>query len=180
MTLTLRVRTQLGTWRVTIVNQLETFDDLLHRLEREHDAHFQTRALFQDPNGSIPYPKDATIASGKLVNGHMIYAFVDEEKSGAHESSSLKKSITKDGVIVNQPTTSALKSQAFRPGMLPLRSMKMQWTLNEFISLDDQFVYKVKHQEKSNCSVASIDSSALQKFQTYGRQLDFRTIRLPF
>lgn len=180
MSLTLRVRTQLGTWRVANVNQLETFDNLLHRLEKDHDAYFQTQALFQDANGNLPFPKDATIAGAKLTNGHMIYAFVDEEKSGAHESSSLKKSITKDGVIVNQPTTSALKSQAFRPGMLPLRSMKMQWTLNEFISLDEQFVYKVKHQEKSNCSVATIDSSALQKFQNYGRQLDFRTIRLNF
>lgn len=177
MSITLRVRTQLGTWRINNISLKDTFHDFLHRLEDEYNAYFSRRNIFLDPAGQSSFPNDMTIGEAKLTNGHMVYAFVEEEKCGAHEASTAKKAITKDGVIVNQNTSSALKTQGFRPGMLPLRSMKMQWTLNEFISLDEQFVYKIKHQEKSSCSVVSIDSSALQMFQNYGRQLDFRSIR---
>ncbi len=62
-------------------------------------------------------------------------------------------------------------------GMLPLRSMKMQWTLNEFVSLDEQFQYKIKAPEKGICKLASIDSTAIEEFQNYMRNFDFRIMR---
>ncbi|RYH11884.1 hypothetical protein EON65_38615 [archaeon] len=74
----------------------------------------------------------------------------------------------------------ALKSTGFRPGMLPLRSMKMHWTLNEFVSLDEQFVYKVKAQEKSLCTLASIDATALSNFQNHIHQFGFRSMRIGY
>lgn len=107
----------------------------------------------------------------------MIYAEVDENKVGVHESSTSRKKITKDGHIVSQDVESSLAQSGFRPGMLPLRSMKMQWTLNEFVALDEQFIYKVKAQEKSNCKIASINASSMVSFQNYMRMLDFRSIR---
>ena len=53
----------------------------------------------------------------------------------------------------------------------------MQWTLNEFVSLDEQFQYKIKAPEKGICKLASIDSTAVAEFQNYMRTFDFRVMR---
>ena len=116
----------------------------------------------------------------KLGNGDMIYITVDENKTGIHEASSSRKKITKEGNIISQDISSVLNSSGFRPGMLPLRSMKMQWTLNEFVSLDEQFVYKIKAAEKGLCKLVSVNTSAINDFQNYMRNFDFRVMRLIF
>lgn len=118
-----------------------------------------------------------TVRDAKIPNGHMLYLSIDEDKIGVHEASSGKKQITKDGQIVQQDISSTLKNSGFRPGMLPLRSMKMQWTLNEFIALDEQFEFKIKAQDKSNCGKCSIDSASIQDFQNYMRNFDFQVMR---
>jgi nuclear protein localization family protein 4 len=120
---------------------------------------------------------DMTVKDAGLRNGDMIYAEVDESKVGAHEATTSKKKITKDGQIIMQDTTSELQKSGFRPGMMPLRDMKMQWTLAEFVSLDEQFVYKIKAQDKGICKLASLDSSCMAGFQNYMRSLDFRSLR---
>lgn len=78
---------------------------------------------------------------------------------------------------------SVLNSNGFRPGMLPLRSMKMQWTLDEFLIIDNQFVYKVKAPEKGKgaiCKEVSIDTSSITNFQSYMENFDFRVMRVAF
>lgn len=110
----------------------------------------------------------------------MIFLNIDESKMGVHEASTGKKQITKDGHIIAQDIESSLKSSGFRPGMLPLRSMKMQWTLNEFVALDEQFVYKVKAPEKGICQLVSLDKGSVNDFQSYLRNFDFRVMRLHF
>ncbi len=177
-TLTLRVRTQIGTWRLANVSPQDTFRWLRERLQTEHHATLGRNCFSLDPCGTQSIADDRTVREEKLQNGHMLYVNVDESKVGVHEACTSHKYITKDGKIVHQDAETALKSTGFRPGMLPLRSMKIRWTLNEFVALDEQFVYRVKAQEKSGCSLASLDSSALSGFQTYMRQFDFRTVRL--
>lgn len=110
----------------------------------------------------------------------MLYITVDETKIGIHEDAQSGKRITKEGNIVAQEYTSVSDKQGFRPGMMPLRSMKMQWTLNEFISLDEQFEYKLKVQDKSICNQVSIDTSSLINFQEYMRTFDFQRIRIGY
>ena len=68
----------------------------------------------------------------------MIFATVDESITGVHEQARAKRTITKEGNIVALDYISAAAHSGFRPGMMPLRDMKMQWTLNEFVSLDEQ------------------------------------------
>ena len=121
-----------------------------------------------------------TVGQEGLKNGDMIYIQIDDTKMGVHESSTGKKQITKDGHIVAQDVASSLKSNGFRPGMLPLRSMKMQWTLNEFVALDEQFVYKVKAPEKGICQLVSLDTGAVNAFQSYLRNFDFRVMRFRY
>ena len=177
MSLIIRVRSQVGTWKVKGVRPNDTFADLKERLRTEHDAHFRSSGFSLDPQGRNVLFDDVTIAEAKLGNGDMIFADVDEHKVGAHEAHSGKKTISKDGHILVQAADQAINASGFRPGMLPLRSMKMQWTLKEFVDLDEQFVYKMKAQEKSFCTLASLNSNAIQNFQNYMRNFDFRTLR---
>ena len=173
----IRVRTQIGTWRLKNVSPNDTFSDIRKRLEKEHSADLQGIPFTSDPAGSNSFPDDSTVSQAKLSNGEMIYVMVDEGKTGIHKDSSSRKTIQKDGTIVSQDVTSVFNSSGFRPGMLPLRSMKMQWTLNEFVSLDEQFQYKIKAQEKGMCKLASLNAAAIQDFQTYMFNFDFQVMR---
>jgi nuclear protein localization protein 4 homolog len=132
----IRVRTQLGTWRLKDVQAEETIARLRDRLEREHNTDLQGRPLTKDPAGSEPLADHITVKSAQLRNGDMVYAMVDDQK--VHELAKTKREITKDGNIVALKYSSAAARSGFRPGMLPLRDMKMQWTLNDFIALDEQ------------------------------------------
>lgn len=170
----------MGTWRLSNISPQDSFRSLRERLQEEHHAVLGKNCFSLDPSGSRALSDDDTVRDAKLKNGDMIYAQVDESKVGVHEASTSKKLITKDGKIVHQDAETALKSTGFRPGMLPLRSMKMHWTLNEFVSLDEQFVYKIKSQEKSGCSLASLESTALAGFQSYMRNFDFHTMRVGY
>lgn len=175
--LTLRIRTQVGTWRLSNVSHDDTFRVVRERLEKEHSVVFKSNALSMDPGRTVLLSDDLTAREAGLRNGDMLYAEVDEEKVGAHEQSTGKKKIAKDGKIVIQDTESELQRTGFRPGMMALRDIKMKWTLAEFVSLDEKFTYKIKAQEKSICTKASTDGSAIDSFQNYVRSLDFRSIR---
>ncbi len=173
----IRVRTKVGVWRINDVAGSDTFADLRRRLETEHIADLRDVPFSGDPAGAQLYRDETTVAQAKLANGHMIYAMVDESKVGVHEQSTGHKKITKEGNIVTQDIGTVFNSTGFRPGMLPLRNMKMHWTLNEFISLDEQFQYKVKSPESGVCKKVSIDKAAVQDFQNYMRNFDFRVMR---
>ncbi len=176
--ITLRVRSQIGTWRVQNVSMTDDFRCLRERLQKEHNAEFSRNGFSSDPSGNVIFGDDLTIMEAGLKNGDMIYADVDERKVGVHEATTMKKTITKDGRIMAQEVHTSLQATGFRPGLLPLRSMKMQWTLNEFMQLDEQFVYKVKAQEQSNCTKAVVNEAPLRDFQQYLRAYDYRMIRL--
>eukprot|EP01032_Pedospumella_encystans_P013179 gene13179-15190_t len=157
-----------------------TFAQLRARFEEEHKVDLKSVALTADPAGSQPYRDDQTVGQANLSNGHMIYAMVDMEKVSVHTASTGGKTIKKDGTIVTQDISTVFNSSGFRPGMLPLRNMKMHWTLNEFIALDEQFQYKVKSPETGMCKKVSIDTASIQDFQNYMRNFDFRVMRVGF
>jgi len=173
----IRFRTQVGTWRLADVKPSDTFGDVRARLEVEHKMDLKTIPITADPAGIQVYRDDMTIGQANLTNGHMIYAMVDMSKVSVHEASTGGKTIRKDGTIVTQDISTVFNSSGFRPGMLPLRNMKMHWTLNEFIALDEQFQYKVKSPETGMCKKVTIDTSAIQDFQNYMRNFDFRVMR---
>lgn len=163
----------------------DTFGHVKRMLEKEHSLDLEHIPLTEDPSGKTVCPESKTVAQAKLSNGHMLYMKIDDSKLGVHESSGIevKKSITKDGSIVSQHIETVLNSSGFRPGMLPLRSMKMQWTLDEFNLMDSQFIYKIKAPEKDKggiCKTAVLDSSSVDNFQSYMRNFDFQVMRVAF
>ncbi len=64
----------------------------------------------------------------------MFLEFVKEEDCAAEAG----KKIAADGTIINKTYEEVAKERGFRPGMMSLRSMRMQWTLTDFVELDQQ------------------------------------------
>lgn len=95
----------------------------------------------------------------------------------------MKRVIDKDGSIKLVPTNEVRapgEDKGFRKGMMPLRDMKMAWTLNEFMAMDSQFTFKIKRQEAAICQQVSLDSPAIGDFQAYCAQFAFQRKRFGF
>eukprot|EP00534_Pseudo-nitzschia_fraudulenta_P000729 CAMPEP_0201122358 /NCGR_PEP_ID=MMETSP0850-20130426/6017_1 /ASSEMBLY_ACC=CAM_ASM_000622 /TAXON_ID=183588 /ORGANISM="Pseudo-nitzschia fraudulenta, Strain WWA7" /LENGTH=418 /DNA_ID=CAMNT_0047389035 /DNA_START=294 /DNA_END=1550 /DNA_ORIENTATION=+ len=101
----------------------------------------------------------------------------------AQDSTNMKRIIDKDGQIKLVPSNEVRSSgddKGFRRGMMPLRDIKMAWTLNEFVAMDSQYVFKIKRQEQAICSQVSLDSPSIQNFQSYLQRFQFARKRFAF
>jgi len=155
----LRIRTQIGTWRLEDVKPTDTIGHLKARLEDEHRTEFLDKPISKDPGGKVTLPLTATVASLGLKNGDMIFASVNEERTGVHEAAHTSRYI-KGGNIVAKDNSHG-SQDGFRPGMMALGDIKKQWTLADFISLDEQFVYKIKSQDKAVCTKVSLNEDSV-------------------
>mmetsp|Transcript_22422 Transcript_22422/g.28296 ORF Transcript_22422/g.28296 Transcript_22422/m.28296 type:complete len:509 (+) Transcript_22422:85-1611(+) len=95
----------------------------------------------------------------------------------------MKRIIKSDGSIelVHDPTATSAAGgdKAFRKGMLPLRDMKMSWTLKEFVAMDDQFNFKIQRQTERwvGPGGVSLDQDSANSFQSYLRTFAFQRQR---
>lgn len=173
----LRIRTQLGTWRLQNVTQDDSLFDLRRRIESEHKTDLNDKLFTSDISGKNILLDDMTVRDLCLKNGDMIYIQVDESKTSHELASVATKRIQKDGTIVTQEYSHIVNKKGFRPGMMSLRSMKMAWTLNEFVALDEQFQFKIKRQTESICKKAIVNKKVIEDFQGYMMNFDYRKIR---
>mmetsp|Transcript_39679 Transcript_39679/g.40440 ORF Transcript_39679/g.40440 Transcript_39679/m.40440 type:complete len:258 (+) Transcript_39679:88-861(+) len=179
--ITLRVRTQVGTWRLKDVSPNETIRQLRQRIEKEHKTILVETPISLDPSGERPLDETDTVCRLGLSNGDFLHCQVDETKSGSvHEATRSGKLITKDGNIVAQEYTSQSKQKGFREGMMALGDIKRHWTLDDYLRLDENFVYKLKRQDESVCKKVSLDTAALQDFQQYMWNFNFRRMRVGY
>lgn len=96
-----------------------------------------------------------------------------------------KRIIDRDGSIKlvhaggSGPSTKSGAERGFRKGLLPLRDMKMAWTLQEFTAMDDKYNFKIKRQEASFVGKGGLylESSAVSDFQNYMRKFQFQQQR---
>ena len=154
---------------------------IINRVENEHKTDLAGRPITRDPSGKDRLPDESTVNQLGMQNGDMIYAMVDEEKTTTCvQETKISRTITKDGNIIAREHSAAAEKNGFRPGMMALRDMKMQWTLNEFISLDEQFVYRMKAPGEAFCKQVSLDTKSLDSFQQYMWNFDFRKIRVGY
>ena len=65
-------------------------------------------------------------------------------------------------------------------GMMALKSLKLQWTLNDFVSLDEQFVYKIKSCDASFCSKVTMDEACINNFIRFMQVYDFKRTRMGY
>jgi hypothetical protein len=67
-----RVRTQVGSYRLNDVNPTDTFGTLRERMKKEHNA--ELTSLFSLDQKKTTVPDTTTVGEANLVNGHMLYA----------------------------------------------------------------------------------------------------------
>lgn len=176
----LRIRTQLGTWRIQDIKPEDKIGFICSRIENEHQTTLLS-SLSADILGTQQYDTNLTIQQVGLKHGDMLYASVDEAKTGVHENAQASvKRVTKTGDVVLQSYENISNNSGFRPGMLSLRSMKKHWTLNEFIRLDEQFCFKLKAVDKAPCTLASTDKSIMSEFVGYMQSCNFQRIRIGY
>lgn len=93
-----------------------------------------------------------------------------------HEESKTQR-VIENGRIVARSFDHVSEKKGFRPGMMPLSSIKKHWTLSEFMDLDARFTFTLKRQEEAWCKGVSLDTASVNSFQTYMRRLDFQRQR---
>jgi len=115
--ITLRIRTQIGTWRVNNVQPKDLLSHIRQRVEIEHNTDLQGKPFSADPSGNKKLSDDRTVQESSLSHGDMIYAIVDETKTAIHEKNNvISRRITKDGQIVAQEYSEVATKNGFRPG----------------------------------------------------------------
>jgi nuclear protein localization protein 4 homolog len=197
----LRVRSNVGVWRVDNLDEATaTVSDVLEGIAQTRPHVTYETPLSFDPGCQQPLNTTQTLAEQRLRHGSMVHCrvdaatcaefkpFVEDEegvKSGKPLTTSgvlMKRVVDKDGAIKLVPSTevSAGTAKGFRKGMLPLRDMKMAWTLHEFVAMDSQFEFKIKRQESAICQQASLDSAAICDFQAYCARFGFQRKRFGF
>ena len=149
LTMIIRVRTNVGQWRVEDLDATTAkVSDLLSSIAKTRPNVKYERPLSMDPGCSQPLDTNATLAQQGLGHGSMIHAKVDPsttttqtnekhdetvangEDAATKGNGSMKRIIAADGSIKLTPTgNDGSNPKGFRKGMLPLRDMKMSWTL---------------------------------------------------
>jgi len=206
----IRVRSNVGVWRVEGLDPEVTGENILAEIAKTRPHVTYEKQLSRDPACEQPLDLSMTLTNLNLRHGAMIHCRVDPAScadasvavaggsdGGAEQSETtatgndtqdttsvyMKRVIDKDGAIKLVPSNEVRHSgedKGFRRGMMPLRDMKMAWTLNEFIAMDSQFVFKMARQEKSICSQVSLDSPSIADFQSYLQRFQFARKRFAF
>ncbi|KAL7441112.1 hypothetical protein ACHAXH_008473 [Discostella pseudostelligera] len=220
----LRIRTNMGVWRVDLPPTAHVHDILSKIAETRPHVVYETPLSF-DPKCEVPLDTSKILSEqggGGLQNGSMIYCRVDastcaentvgsaraggggnggdammaEVNGSAMETGAAagnatatggggitKRIIDKDGSIklihADGQAVNAGAERGFRKGLLPLRDMKMAWTLQEFTAMDDKYNFKIKRQESSFVGKGGLhlESSAVADFQNYMRKFQFQQQR---
>jgi len=198
----IRVRSNVGVWRVEGLDETgSTGESILAEIAKTRPHITYEKPISRDPACREPLDLGKSLASQGLKHGSMVHCRVDpatcatadaapsatgENEAGTastQDSSNMKRIIDKDGQIKLVPSNEVRNSnddKGFRRGMMPLRDIKMAWTLNEFVAMDSQFVFKIKRQEKAFCSQVSLDSPSIQNFQSYLQRFQFARKRFAF
>jgi nuclear protein localization protein 4 homolog len=202
----IRVQTNIGQWRVE-VGDGSSVADIERKIAETRPALNYTNPLSLDPSCTQPLDQHASLSSLGLKHGSMIYCRVDASTAAVVSISSLesaqegnqglasaattagdpkhmKRVIQPDGSIklVHDPNSAVGSDNAFRKGMMPLRDMKMSWTLAEFNAMEDQFTFRVAAQTERwvGSEGVSMEQAEADSFQSYLRQFAFQRQRFGF
>eukprot|EP00934_Nitzschia_sp_Nitz4_P005876 Nitzschia sp. Nitz4//scaffold321_size20361//9085//10488//NITZ4_008685-RA/size20361-processed-gene-0.35-mRNA-1//-1//CDS//3329547781//5866//frame0 len=199
----LRVRSNVGVWRVDGLSETSTVNDVLAGIAATRPDVVYEKPLSSDPACNSPLDSSQTLSQQGLRHGSMVHCRVDPATcvdisvavasqdaavesapdSGNAPAVNMKRIIDKDGSIKLVPSNearSAGEDKGFRRGMMALRDIKMAWTLNEFVAMDDQFVFKIKRQESAICKQVSLDSPSVNDFQSYLQRFQFQRKRFGY
>ncbi|KAL3789588.1 hypothetical protein ACHAWO_009151 [Cyclotella atomus] len=198
----IRIRTNMGQWRVEVPAGTSTPTDILSAIATTRPHVVYQKPLSLDPACNTPLDANATLESQGVHHGGMIYCIVDgstcaentretvsEDNGGSNNSGvnaasaatgggTTKRVIAPDGsikLIHSSEPSSSSDNKGFRKGQLALRDMKMAWTLAEFTAMDDAYNFKIKRQEQSfvGSGGVKLEHGAVEDFQNYLRRFSF-------
>jgi nuclear protein localization family protein 4 len=195
----IRVRCNVGVWRVDGLDGSSKVEDILRGIAKTRPHVVYEKPFCHDPACTQELDKEKTLQDENLTNGSMIHCRVDpatcadvsakpeesmeDDQQVDAKQGNMKRIIDKDGSIKLVPSNeirNAKQDKGFRRGMMPLRDIKMAWTLNEFVAMDSQFVFKIQRQESAICKQVSLDSASVGDFQSYLRRFQFSRKRFGF
>ncbi len=125
----------------------------------------------------------ASAATDTVASGNIDTTSSEPGAAAATDPKHMKRIIKPDGSIeLVHDENAKTDSKSFRKGMLPLRDMKMSWTLAEFVSMDNQFVFKISQQKERwvGKDGVSLDQNSANAFQSYLRTFAFQRQRFGF
>ena len=158
----IRVRSNVGVWRVEGLEPTSTGDDIVKQIAKTRPNLQYEKPLSKDPACHEALDLRLSLASQNLSHGSMVHCRVDPSTcadasvavaggdvaaQGGHaegdgtdnawtnNTSNMKRVIDKDGSIRLVPSNevrSAGEDKGFRRGMMPLRDIKMAWTVSSF------------------------------------------------
>jgi nuclear protein localization family protein 4 len=208
----IRVRTNIGVWRVENLDPATaTPSDVLAGIAATRPHVVYERPLSSDPRCDVPLDASTALSSQGFGHGSMIHCRVEastcaentiaasssdadvaamsttdagKSEGGGGGGGITKRVIGKDGSIrlVHTEGCSVGSERGFRKGMLPLRDMKMAWTLAEFSAMDEKYNFKIKRQDASFVGGGGLhlESSAVNDFQSYLRRFQFQQQRFGY
>eukprot|EP00980_Cylindrotheca_fusiformis_P023527 scaffold10571_cov154-Cylindrotheca_fusiformis.AAC.5 len=188
-----RVRCNVGVWRVDGLDSSSKVEDILRGIAKARPHVVYEKPFCHDPACTQELDRGKPLQDQNIRHGSMVYCRVDpatcadvsaEPKESAEDQlqqaeskpGNMKRIIDKDGSIKLVPSNEVRDSKedkGFRRGMMPLRDIKMAWTLNEFVAMDSQFEFKIQRQESAICKQVSLDSASVGDFQSYLRRFQF-------
>jgi len=177
-----RVRTNVGIWRVDGLDpSTATTKSILNGIRIERPGVEYNAPLSFDPACQIKIDPNATLSSQAVAHGSMIHCRVVPE-SCAGSGAGGTRIVSSDGSILVSESSASSGGGGFRKGTLPLRDMKMAWTLQEFTALDERFIFRVKRQEERwvGSGGVSMDMESANVFQSYLRNFQFKRQRFAF
>jgi len=177
--------------RPNVVYETSLCFDPAYKRALEHHSSLKTLGI---THGSMLYCRvdPSTCASILPSSTNTTTTVMDTTNAAASTTTSTssghhtKRIIAADGTIqlVHDPNAAASSDEdkGFRKGLLPLRDMKMQWTLRDFMDLDSRFVYKIKRQDERwiGTGGVSLDTANAHEFQLYLRKFNFQRSRMGF
>lgn len=172
----IRVRSNVGVWRVDDLDEATaTVATVMAGIATERPGVVYEEPFSRDPACRNHLDPTATLQAQGLGHGSMVHCRVDPASClvATGETSNMRRVIGKDGNIEVVHAEGADESRGFRKGMMPLRDMKMQWTLNDFMALDAQYEFKIQRQVESFAKGVSLDTASAGDFQNYLRRFNF-------
>ena len=119
---------------------------------------------------------------GVSRSGDMLYLKIDSTASALVNGPEMPtgKKIAADGSIVTMTFEESTADAGFRPGMPRLRDLKNNWTLTDFLEMDDKFVYKIKKQDEAMCASVTMDHASAGAFTQYLSSFGWRQQRVGY
>jgi len=178
-----RIRSNVGIWRVDGLDDNTCLvSDVMERISETRPHVVYEKAFSSDPGCTSPLDTTLELCKQGIVHGGMIHCRIDAATcvESGDGNSNMKKRIDKDGTIQMVAVSTAAENRGFRKGLMPLRDMKMSWTLNDFIALNSQYEFKIKRQEEAWCKGVSLDTNSVNDFQSYLRRFNFSKQRVGY